>query len=1171
MADEIQKLRKNIVSNNVLVFVGPDISIYTTNAEQNISHWKHQLKHQQVRRNGKDFRDDMNQSNNTTTEVVGYSSTSDQINHYSNEIGVEETANLMITIGQLFPQNPELIKAIGELQCPIITTNYDLLLEDLLNKVSLTWNEHSNTWDRNDTAYSMAVYLNGFKAKDNWTKIPIFDVNEIYKDSFLTTRIIELVRENRDTRELIAELREQISNEQLCINIRTEASIALIVLGDFDSIQRQDKVLRTNVENRIEELISVLKDPIARYSSHIQNYLLQLYNHMKINQSKYHLNYSNYCRIYLSFIANSGGIPVDTKLLAETVDNMDDKCDLYAEYFVSKMTGNSSGDLRYDVAVLCDKCIRILKSDLIIKSFLKINNTIQIYKPIRSCSWSTDQFPFESFEEDDIPIAFLNSQFYDEKSDELLNESNNLTDNIVDGSLRFQVLEKIYNVAHYKDVKENDFIQHILDKLISTLDQIEKIDDQIIASIRLSFYGCEEFRKKYLRNALEILNEMDENNEKLKLIIKLKPLISIYDDLCEKLDEIVFNLENNEYRYFVNSYYGKILCAKQLNDISDNIELQSLFRLFGQLNDAKIILDKDDNLNQLWLNLYKDINNQLNIEKILKIGINNELFLTSQVAIIIDELIKQGKEERISIIFPYLIKPSNEVLPIVQRWFIDYPNRQIMKLSALLLVETKHIFELVVETLINLLNNDNDQLRYRAQRIFQHPERDPSEPSKTISVIGEKALLKILQGIVMKEHLLKVRVYLRTFFFDVLWDDPLVLKNLCRSIAQSNDVENFHLNRIKFISNHTWNALIQSLQSPSYSLYRENFFESTMRLVERSQIQEQDWIEFQRIFSNIDTNSFVEKLYFIQTDIEIIRSIINEIWSLSNVTDETYFDILQSKIISLSTIEVKNILLENYLSVQNIGRCTFFTSTFNLNQTVLNTLNDLSINVVNIENLIKWLIQNILRSNNWNSRMVSLMIADCLLSLVSACVQKENYLYRKITNASNFNKEQFTKILIEILNHHPCFGARGNAFILLAAMDLSDHKIIINALNTLFDENLVKELATIGIPLIHLSPNEFIDDLLNSLNNDSAIKVYELLKIITQFALDEKIDANCKSNIINYIAKEIGEFKSKRLVNYYYTDIKIPFTTTLENEFYKTWIKIQGLSGKSQYSMTTNE
>ena len=35
-----------------------------------------------------------------------------------------------------------------------------------------------------------------------------------------------------------------------------------------------------------------------------------------------------------------------------------------------------------------------------------------------------------------------------------------------------------------------------------------------------------------------------------------------------------------------------------------------------------------------------------------------------------------------------------------------------------------------------------------------------------------------------------------------------------------------------------------------------------------------------------------------------------------------------------------------------------------------------------------------------------------------------------------------------------------NAFVLLSAMDQSDHKVIVNAMNTLLDENLVKEYSS---------------------------------------------------------------------------------------------------------------
>ncbi|CAF0940652.1 unnamed protein product [Rotaria sordida] len=702
------------------------------------------------------------------------------------------------------------------------------------------------------------------------------------------------------------------------------------------------------------------------------------------------------------------------------------------------------------------------------------------------------------------------AEFYDEKSYELLNESFTLTKNIQEPTLKFQVLEKIFSIIHYKELQYKLFIQQIVNELVLTFDNIKDLYNQFIASIRLSFYGSGEFRKKYLTNAIEILTKMDEDDNKLKLIIKLKPLINIYDDLQIKLNEIIETLKNKIHNYFINSYYGRILFTeilpvhisnlsldisqnlenensnKKIVDISDYTELQGLFLLFAQLNDIKLVINKTENTDQLWINLFKDTNNQSNIEKILNIGLRNEIFLTPQVAIIIDELLEKGKEDTISIIFPYIIKPSNEVLPIVHRWFTDYNNNQIKKLSALLLAEAKHIFEPAIDTIIDLLKIDNDQMRYRAQRIFQHPERNPKEPNKRISVISEKTLMKILKNI--------------------LYD----------------------------------------------------------------QITQEKWLEFARILSVIDTSQFREKLFFVYTDVERIEFIIDNIYALTNINDEIFFEILESKIINEISIKVENLAQNTYNEMKRIGRCNFYVSN-NLNKTILNILNNISINIILMENLIKWLILQMTNFKGFNDTIFSLILCENLLSLVSACVQKEDYLYRKIINSSNFNKIQIITLLEKMLNYHPYFPARGNAFILLSAMDQSDHKVIINAMNTLLDENVVKEYSVIGIPLIHLLPNAFIDDLLESLKNESAIKAYEILKIFIELALNEKIDADGKTKIIKYLVNEIGQLKSKKPINYYYTEIKIPFTTTLENELYKAWIKIQGLSGKTQYFINIEE
>ncbi|CAF1035552.1 unnamed protein product [Rotaria sp. Silwood1] len=1227
---------------------------------------------------------------------------------YSSEIK-DETVLVQLKFKDTLNKHPEMIEHIvknNDWLCLITTLyggyrNYNTPTTiseyyEISQFLQLSDNErtpfmfyYQEVWGRDDPAYRMAVYLDTEVPKERWDKKPIFDKNDIYKESFLTNQILNLLSQNKPANSLIEQLQKEISNQNLSTSEKTEALIVLVALGNYDFINslinEGEETMIKILENRIQQLISILKDPIARWSSHIAKYLLRIYNDMKINRVKYNLSFSDYCKIYLSFIVNSGGLPVDTQTLAEAIDSIEDKCYLYAEYFAFKFTGFSD-DFRFNIAVIADKFAATGKTDELIKSFLKINDTIQIYRPIRSYSWVTDIFTFKLNNENDIPIAFFDclenininvpyvvdsisnvffnegyfdknseliplvillhfgimskdldrfkiykillpelveqldikgflfekiqsmynpyyksralyqlAEFYDEKSYELLNESFILTKNIQDPILKFQVLEKIFNIVHYKEVEHKLFIQQIVNELILTFDNIADVYNRIIASIKLSFYGSGEFRKKYLTIAIDTLLILEEADNKIKLIIKLQLLTRIYDDLQIKLTRIIETLQNKMYTYFVNSYYGRILFHEKLHvdtsklnlDISQNLqtkndniqnyaELESLFLLFAQLNDIKLLINKTENIDQLWINLLKDIDNQSNIEKILNIGLHNEIFLTPQIAIIIDELVRKDKVDTISILFPYIIKPSNEVLPVVQRWFTDYNNNNpIKRLAALLLAEVKHIFEPAVDTILDLLKSDNDQMRYRAQRIFQHPERDVSEPSKRISVIGEKTLRKILQDAWIKESLPNVRTYLGTFFLDVLWDDPTVFRNLYESVEQSRQINSvgrtrFVFDKIQFINDHTWNSIMRSLELSSHPRYVEELLHSTMRLIRRSQIKQNDWVNFARVLSITDTNEFEEKLYFIHTDVENIQFILDEICASTHTIDETYLENLESKLISQRTINVEELSRCSYDEIKHIGRCNF-TVSVDLNKTILNMLNNTSINIVLMENLIKWLLQKMASFNDINDTAFSLILCENLLSLVSACAQKEDYLYRKITNSQNFNKIQMIKLLEKMLNNHPFFPARGNAFILLSVLNQSDHKVIVNAMNTLLDENLVKEYSVIGIPLIHLSADEYINDLLESLNNESAIKAYEILKILTEFTLHEKINASNKSKIINYLAKEIEQLKSKKPINYYYTDIKIPFTTTLENELYKAWIKIQGLSGKTQYSIKIEE
>ncbi|CAF1609248.1 unnamed protein product [Rotaria magnacalcarata] len=139
---------------------------------------------------------------------------------------------------------------------------------------------------------------------------------------------------------------------------------------------------------------------------------------------------------------------------------------------------------------------------------------------------------------------------------------------------------------------------------------------------------------------------------------------------------------------------------------------------------------------------------------------------------------------------------------------------------------------------------------------------------------------------------------------------------------------------------------------------------------------------------------------------------------LINNHDETYFEMFESKLINESCVKDEQLSLSTYDNIKQIGSCNLYVSA-DMNHVALNRINNISINLTLMESLIKWLFKNLKSYKSLDDTWFSMAMCDCLLSLTSACVQKEDYLYRKITNSPNFNKVQMITVLekYSILTH----------------------------------------------------------------------------------------------------------------------------------------------------------
>ena len=779
---------------------------------------------------------------------------------------------------------------------------------------------------------------------------------------------------------------------------------------------------------------------------------------------------------------------------------------------------------------------------------------------------------------------YMLARYYDAKAHKLILDSFECAKEIDEPSLKFQVLEELMLTVYLKlgsdlEKEKNELLKNISSDLKKSASEIKDAYNKVIAEVRLGFHKKGKKRYKCFKYALDSLKQIENEQDKVELIEKLRPVVSLYKDLQKELDSIIDNLANKAEKNYLRSNFGQILFENKFDldeteetdtDFTKIKETNELFTLFGLLNDVNQLIPNSSSkkVDQIWSDFLNEPENKATIETLIQIGMNDGLILTPQAAIVIDELINNGNSD-VFLFFPYLVSPSNEVYPIIYRWFDNQQENNVKNLAALLLTESKWIFGEAIEALIKLLKSENDQLRYRAQNVFQHPDRDPKTPEKRISVIGENTLLKLILASITNEHITRVNFYLRAFFWNVEWDCPNVFESFYHKVNQIKtteaDIEScVFFNRIKFIDAKTWMKLIEIARSSNDLIFLEELFLAVMRLAHGEIISVDDWSSFSKVLLEKDFKNFKEQFYIKINVINTLNFMIEQAQNFLNKPQSDSLKInefIEKAMQEQKTTTVNEILKGSLENLYSIGKFNF-TLDANLNESILNLIKDVTITIKFFEGVLDWLMIRMSSFNGVNDTMYSLLVTSNILLLAAGLTQKDDFIYRKVTNSKEFNKSKYIKLLEKMLNNHPYYDARGSAFILLAALDSPDIQVVVDALNVLLDEIGVKEYSMIGLPMIRLSPNDFTDHVLKSLKSESAVKVFELLKIITVFAMNDKIDANTKAKILNYILRENNELSSKKPVSFSYTNLKIPFTTTLEKEFYKAWLQIQGLSGK---------
>jgi D-ribose pyranose/furanose isomerase RbsD len=175
-----------------VILIGTNVSVYTSHGEEGMAHWKGLLKDGLQR--CEHFADFNDKFENNIIEVNNYLLAADHTKTCLSQ-GNLYRSWLREKQGVITARKPEFIQAIGDLGCPVLTTNYDLLLEDILKKKCLTWDKYyaNHTDESIEYLEDFILHLYGYFPEPDSVIFTPKDYDRLHSNRFARAKLRDLL------------------------------------------------------------------------------------------------------------------------------------------------------------------------------------------------------------------------------------------------------------------------------------------------------------------------------------------------------------------------------------------------------------------------------------------------------------------------------------------------------------------------------------------------------------------------------------------------------------------------------------------------------------------------------------------------------------------------------------------------------------------------------------------------------------------------------------------------------------------------------------------------------------------------------------------------------------------------------------------------------------------